>query len=282
MITVGTARIMPIFEVDAGKVIQEGLPDAVPDAVEQVAWLQPHYADDEGRLKAQVQAFLVEIDGKKIVVDGCVGDGRERPGLPAWAHLETGFMERFKNVWAPEEVDIVLCTHMHFDHVGWNTTFVNGQWVPTFPNAQYVFSQVEFDYWNSKPEKEMADDIMGFEESILPVHAAGLAKFVPSDYKVSVGVSFIPTPGHTPGHMSILLESEGQRAVIGGDAVHHPCQIAHPEWGTPFDSDTEQSTTSRRELLERFAGTETLFIGSHFANPIAGKIVRDGQGFKLI
>lgn len=281
MIKLGTTTITPIFEIDAGQVIQDGLPDATPENVKQIDWLRPNYADDSGKLKAQVQAFLVEAGGNKIVVDSCCGDGRNRPGLPEWGNMQTGFMERFKQVWQPEDVDFVLCTHMHFDHVGWNTTFVDGKWTPTFPNAQYIFSEREFNYWNSKPEKEMEDDRMGFAESVLPVHKAGLAKLVPDDHQVTKEVSFIPTPGHTPGHIAILVEVDSQSAVISGDALHHPCQIARPEWGTPFDTDTEQANKSRRELLERFAETDTLFIGAHFAEPVMGKIIHDSEGFKL-
>lgn len=282
MIKLGFATIASIFEIDAGQVIQDGLPDATPENVKTVDWLCPDYADENGKLKAQVQAFLVEVGGKKIVVDACCGDGRERPGLPEWGHLQTGFMDRFKRVWQPEDVDIVLCTHMHFDHVGWNTHFADGKWVPTFSNAQYIFSEREFNYWNGKPEKEMEDDRMGFAESVLPIQRSGLAKLVPDDYQVTKEVSLIPTPGHTPGHVAILIEADGESAVISGDALHHPCQIAHPEWGTPFDTDTEQANKSRRELLERFADSDALFIGAHFAEPIAGKIVREGEGFKLV
>lgn len=282
MIRVGSITVVPVFELEDDHVIQDGLPDATPDNIKKISWLSPDYADDNGKLKAQVQALLVEAGGKKIVVDGCCGDGRERPGLPEWGHLQTGFMDRFKKVWPPEEVDIVFSTHMHFDHVGWNTTLVNGKWMPTFPNARYIFSKREFAYWNSQPEKEMADDRDGFAESILPVYEAGLAELVADDFRLAPEVSFIPTPGHTPGHTSILLESEGQSAVITGDAMHHPCQIAHPEWGTPFDTDTDQANQSRKELLERFAGTNTIFIGSHFSEPIAGAIERDGEGFKFV
>lgn len=282
MITVGSAKIIPVFEIEAGDIIQSALPGATPEAVQAIDWLQPHYADKDGKLKAAVQALLVEVGGKKIVVDACCGDGRERPGLPEWDNMQTGFMERFRKVWAPEEVDIVLSTHMHFDHVGWNTTDVDGKWVPTFPNAQYIFSEREFNYWKGEPEKEMGDDRTGFAESVLPVHQAGLAKLVADDYRISDGISFIPTPGHTPGHVSILLESDGEQAVISGDALHHPCQIAHPEWGTPYDTDTEQANASRQKLFDRFAGTDTTFIGSHFAQPVAGKLVRDGKGFRLI
>jgi glyoxylase-like metal-dependent hydrolase (beta-lactamase superfamily II) len=276
MITIGNITITPVFEIEAGGIIQEGIPNATLEAVKQIDWLRPNYADTNGKLKAQVQSFLVEVGGKKIVVDGCCGDGRDRPNLPVWANMHSGFMDRFKQVWQPEDVDIVICTHLHFDHVGWNTTLVDGKWTPTFPNAEYIFCEREFSYWNSKPEKELEDDRMGFAESVLPIYEAGLAKLVPDDHRMSSQISFIPTPGHTPGHVAVLIESDGHSAVICGDALHHPCQIAHPEWGT------DQANQSRRDLLERFADSDTLFIGAHFADPVAGKIVKDKEGFKLI
>ncbi|HJQ09082.1 MAG TPA: MBL fold metallo-hydrolase [Candidatus Saccharimonadales bacterium] len=282
MIRIGAATITPIFEISAGEVTQEGIPDATPEALKQIDWLRPHYIDEQGKQKTQVQSFLIEVGGKKIIVDGCTGDGRDRPDVPGLSNLHTGFMERLKEVCAPEEVDIVLCTHMHFDHVGWYTHRVNDQWIPTFPNAQHIFSEREFAYWNSRPEKEMMEDIMGFDESILPLYEAGLIKLVSDDYQVTKEVSLVSTPGHTPSHVSVYIESDGQSAVISGDVLHHPCQIARPDWGSSFDTDTPQANNSRKELLERFADTDTVFIGAHFVEPIAGKVIRDGEGFKLV
>lgn len=273
--------ITPIFEIAAGEVTQEGIPDATPEATKQISWLYPHYVDENGRLKTQIQSFLVEVDGKKIIVDGCTGDGRDRPSVPELSDLHTGFLERFRKVWRPEDVGIVLCTHMHFDHVGWYSTLQSGIWTPTFSNAQHIFSKREFDYWSSKPAKEMKDDFMGFDESIIPAYKAGLVTLVEDDYQVTKGVSLISTPGHTPGHVSVLIESGGQSAVISGDVLHHPCQLAHPEWGSPFDTDTEQANKSRLKLLEKFADTDTLFLGTHFTDPLAGKVKRTGEGYKF-
>src|SRR5690606_35170524 len=132
----------------------------------------------------------------------------------------------------------------------WNTTFVDGKWAPTFPNAQYIFCEREFNYWKSEPQSELADDRQGFATCVLPVYEAGLAKLVPDDYRVTPEVSLISTPGHTPGHVSILIESEGERAVISGDVLHHPCQLARPDWGTPYDTDTKLAAESRKKLLE--------------------------------
>lgn len=281
-IHLNNVTITPIFEIAAGEVTQEGIPDATPEAVKKITWLYPHYIDQNGGIKTQIQSFLIEAASKKIVVDGCTGDGRDRPSVPELTGLHTGFLERFKEIWQPEDVDIVLCTHMHFDHVGWYSALQSGIWTPMFPNAKYIFSKREFDYWNSKPAEEMKDDFMGFDESILPAYAAGLVKLVEDDYRVTNEVSFISTPGHTPGHLSILIESGGQSALISGDVLHHPCQLAHPEWGSPFDTDTEQANKSRLMLLNKFADTDTMFLGTHFTEPLAGKVRRDGKGFKLV
>ncbi len=282
MIRVGEVTIEPVFEVDGGEVIQEGIPAATPNAAKAISWLAPHYAAADGKLKAAVWSFVIRLRDLTIVVDTGVGDGRNRPAVPVWANLRTGFLERFTKVCDPSSVDIVLNTHMHFDHVGWNVTLVDGQPTPTFPNAKYIFVEPEFSYWKSKPAKELDDDRWGFAECVLSIHEAGLSRLVPADHHPIPEITFLPTPGHTPGHVSFLIESQGQSAVISGDALHHPCQIAHADWGTPFDTDTNQANASRAALLERFADTDTIFIGTHFAEPVSGKIVKDGQGYKLI
>lgn len=281
MIKLGDTTITPLFEIDAGSVLQDCIKSATPEAIKEISWLQPDYADNQGYLKANVQSFLFEADGKKVVIDSCVGNGRNRPELSAWADLSTDFLERFSRVFSPHEVDMVICTHLHFDHVGWNTTHQGNSWVPTFPNAQYIFVEQEFNYWQTKPANEVIDDHNGFVESVLPIYEAGLAKLVPSDYQISDELTLIPTPGHTPGHVSILIQSEGQQALISGDALHHPCQLAHPKWKS-FDTDSDLANETRQRLLERFADTDTLFIGSHFTEPIAGRLQRDGEGFRLV
>lgn len=281
MIQIGDVTITPVFEVQAGRVIQECISAATPDAVRKIDWLAPNYITPDGLLNAQVQALVLDINGKKVLVDSCVGNGRNRPELPAWANLQTDFLDRLTGIVRPEAVDYVLCTHLHFDHVGWNTVCIDNVWTPTFPNAQYIFCQKEFDYWNGNPTGEVVDDINGFAESVLPIYRSGQAKLVLPNHQVMDGISLFPTPGHTPGHVSVLIESNGASAVITGDVFHHPCQIAHPEWKT-FDTDSELANDTRKQLLERFADTDTVFIGSHFAEPIAGTVTRDGSSYKLM
>jgi len=201
--------------------------------------------------------------------------------LPVWSDLHTDYLLNLTDAgFKPEDIDMVICTHLHFDHVGWNTHLVDGQWKPTFPNARYVFVDDEFNYWMAHPEQEIVDDHNGIDESVRPVAEAGLVDLVKADAKIMDEISLIPTPGHTPYHVSVLLQSNGQSALITGDTFHHPCQIAHPGWMS-FDSLPEQALASRKMLLERFGGTDALIIGSHFALPAAGKLVPDGQSYKL-
>lgn len=278
MIKIGNATITPIIELDAGDVIQDIIPKATKENVLSIDWLQPHFADKEGNLKATVQSLLIEINGKRILVDTCIGNGRKRPELPEWDNLNTTFLTRLQSVCSPGEIDIVICTHLHFDHIGWSTTLKQGKWIPTFPNARYVLVKDEFEYWEAQPEAEIVDDKNGIDESVLPIHKAGLVDLVSVNHQVTEGISLFPTPGHTPYHVSLLIESAGQSAVITGDVIHHPIQIAHPDWMS-FDTDEKQAFATRQAFLERFANTETLIIGSHFADPVAGKIARSDGSF---
>jgi glyoxylase-like metal-dependent hydrolase (beta-lactamase superfamily II) len=222
------------------------------------------------------------MDGARVLVDTCVGNAKARPGLPEWGGLETAFLDRLAaQGLGPDHIDFVICTHFHFDHVGWNTKLAAGKWVPTFPRARYIFSKDEFDYWQAQPENENADDRAGFADSVLPIVEAGLAELVPPDHEVCAGISLLPTPGHTPGHVSVQVESQGERAIITGDALHHPCQVAHPEWGEFSDFYPELARRSRLALLESCADSQTLLIGSHFARPAANMIRREAGGFRV-
>jgi glyoxylase-like metal-dependent hydrolase (beta-lactamase superfamily II) len=175
----------------------------------------------------------------------------------------------------------VICTHLHFDHVGWNTRRVDGVWRPTFPHARYTACEAEFRYWQSGPAREADDQRAGFADSVAPLEAAGLLRLVPDDAVVTAGLRLVPSPGHTPRHVSVLLESNGESALITGDAMHHPAQIAYPDWGTTSDFDAGQARASRHALLERFADSDTLIIGSHFTAPGGGLLRRGAAGYYL-
>lgn len=281
--TIGEVEVFQIVELEAGELIQSIIKNASPENIKKIAWLCPLFADKSGKLKALVQAFLIKSDGNNILIDTCNGNDKTRTDVPQWGHLQTNFPKQLEELGATaDRVDIVACTHLHMDHVGWNTRLEGGTWVPTFPNASYLFAQQEYDYWVQKPAKEIADDKAAFDDSVSPIVQSRLAKLVKTDHKIDRHVSLIPTPGHTPAHVSILIESQNERAIISGDFLHHPCQIAEPSWSTDSDTIPEDAMKTRVRLLEEIADTATVLIGSHFANPVAGRVARAGDRLRLI
>jgi glyoxylase-like metal-dependent hydrolase (beta-lactamase superfamily II) len=279
---VGRFRIRNLVETDASAAVQEIISQATPEAIAGIAWLTPHFADTQGKLKGVVQSFLVSDDVHRMVIDTCVGNDKRREPLDAFDHLQTDFLGRLSRLgWEPDTVTHVVCTHLHFDHVGWNTRNVGGQWRPTFPNARYVFCSPEVDYWRTFPEQEIEAQHSGIRDSVLPVVEAGLATFVEPDGTIVTGVTFLPTPGHTPGHCSVSIASNDERAIVTGDVMHHPCQIARPTWSTLSDYDPDLARESRQRLLASVVGTNTLVMGSHFAPPTAGRILPSDGGFEL-
>ncbi len=268
---IGEARVTRVVELPP-LALPGLLPDATPEAVAPYEWLAP-FVDEEGELLLSIHCLVIEVGERSIVVDTCIGNDKPR-NLDFWSHLDTNFLERFADAgFDVERVDTVLCTHMHIDHVGWNTRLEGGKWVPTFPNAQYLFNEKEWAHWKD------ADDPTGpvFQDSVQPIFDAGLATLVASDHQVCEGVRLMPTEGHTPGHVSVVVESQGESAFITGDCIHHPCQIAHPEWASAADSDSNQSSQTRRDLIDRYGDQATMIIGTHFPAPTAGRIVRDGE-----
>lgn len=276
---IGNAKITQIIELEDCQGLQEALPDATNENLLKISWLKPNFIDNEGNFKSQISAFVIESMGSFVLVDTGVGNNKDRSDFPFWSNLKTVFLERLKQA-GFANINFLISTHLHLDHVGWNTIFVDGKWIPTFPNARYLMVDKEFNYWKQLPSSELRADCEGIEDSVLPIYDAGLVDLIPSDFSITDEVSLIPTPGHTPGHVSILIQSNGRQAAITGDTMHHPCQVAHPEWET-IDTDREQANKSRRALLEQFADTNTLFIGSHFAPPTAGYLKRDSEGFRL-
>jgi glyoxylase-like metal-dependent hydrolase (beta-lactamase superfamily II) len=171
-----------------------------------------------------------------------------------------------------------MCTHLHVDHVGWNTMLVDGKWVPTFENARYLYGETEFEHWRGEGEGDYGPLLA---DSIMPVFDAGLVDLVQQDQQICPEIRLVPTPGHTPGHVSVMIESKGESALITGDFLHHPCQFAHPEWSSSPDVDRPQAIATRRAIYEKLAGSPTLVIGTHFATPTAGHLVKDGDTYRL-
>jgi glyoxylase-like metal-dependent hydrolase (beta-lactamase superfamily II) len=278
---VGAVTITRIVEIELPIPYSERRPflaEATPEALRRIPWLWPDYVTPEGYLRLSVHALLVEAPGLRLVVDTCIGNDRPR-NITGNQPLATSFLADLEGAgWSREGVDMVVCTHLHVDHVGWNTMLEDGRWVPTFPNARYLIGRSEYDYWRGEGDADQ-QTILG--DSIQPVFDAGLVDLVEMDHRLSPEIALVPTPGHTPGHVSVSIVSQGQRALITGDALHHPCQIAHPEWSPPFDTDRAASETTRRALLGEAADQPVLVIGTHFAAPTAGRVVRDGRTYRF-
>jgi glyoxylase-like metal-dependent hydrolase (beta-lactamase superfamily II) len=223
---------------------------------------------------------VVESKGRKLVVDTCVGNDKDRQMVPAWHKMQGPFLSDLAAAGYPREsIDRVLCTHLHVDHVGWNTMWVNDRWVPTFPNARYLIGRREWEHWSVAQDPDFRGPV---EDSVRPIIDAGLADFVEPDHRVTEEVWLEPTPGHTPGHVSVRISSRGEDAVITGDLMHHPVQCSHPHWASRFDSDPDEARKTRREFLGRYSDRPVLVFGTHFATPSAGRIVRNGDTWRFV
>ncbi|GGY05672.1 MBL fold metallo-hydrolase [Streptomyces minutiscleroticus] len=259
------------------------LPDATTDVVSQQDWLRPDFADHEGILHLDSHSFAFEVDGMRVLVDTGIGNGKTRAN-PAWHDLRTGYLDDLAAAgFSPDSVDLVILTHLHTDHVGWNTLEVNGEWVPTFPNARYVTSRVEREFWAGYDMEEPRQAM--FDDSVIPIEKAGLLDRVDvpaGGVEIASGLRLLPTPGHTPGHIAVQLTSHGETALITGDCIHHPVQFAHPSIGSCVDIDPEQSEASRRKLLGSLADTDTLMLGTHFPPPTAGRVITYGDAYRLV
>jgi len=277
---IGRVAVTKIVEMEVTGGSRFILPDATYEAVLPISWLQPHFADERGRLKMSIHALIVETPERRIVVDTCLGNDKEGRRIPTWNNLHGPFLADLAAAGFPREsIDTVFCTHLHVDHVGWNTMLVDGKWVPTFPKARYLMGRTEFAHWQSQHDRD--DMAAVFADSVKPVHDAGLVDLVDSDAHICDGISLVPTPGHTPGHVSVRISSEGEEALITGDFMHHPCQIARPDWCSTADTDPAAAKATRERMLEELSARPVLVIGTHFAGATAGRIVRDGDAYRL-
>lgn len=285
---IGDVTITKIVESEIEGGLDGLIPKATREAVLPLAWMKPHFMTNDGALKISIHALVVETPSRRILVDTCVGNDKHRPALPNWDKLQLPFLRDLEEAgFKRENIDTVICTHLHIDHVGWNTMLVGGKWVPTFPKARYLMGQREFEYWRS--ESDATDPHEGFaavqvdvfSDSVKPVFEAGLVDLVEVDHRICEEVRLVPTHGHTPGHVSVRIESKGETALITGDFIHHPCQLAHPDWATVVDYDQKESTRTRERTFETLCAEPTLVIGTHFAGATAGRIIRDGNAYRL-
>jgi glyoxylase-like metal-dependent hydrolase (beta-lactamase superfamily II) len=273
---VGSAVITSVVEhALAGVPAETFFPEATAELVAAHPWLAPEYATADGLIGVAVRAFIVQVAGRTLLVDPCVGNGKQRV-FPLWNEASFPFLERLAAAgFAPGGIETVVHTHLHPDHVGWDTQLVEGGWSPTFAHARYLYTAREIEHWRD-PAQRQSEDV--WADSIEPVMAAGLAETVAEDEDLGGGLRLLPTPGHTPGHVSLWIESEGERAVISGDVLTHPLQCASPQLAHFADWDAEVGRTSRRRFLETVHAQRALLLVNHFPGRCGGHLAGGGDG----
>jgi glyoxylase-like metal-dependent hydrolase (beta-lactamase superfamily II) len=252
------------------------LPDSTPEAIARHhAWLRPHFVDEStGDLGSRIQTWIVRTPRHTVLVDTGVGNDKERDESPLWHRRQGGWLDDLRGAGVtPEQVDLVVITHLHVDHVGWNTRLVNGRWVPTFPNATYVIAGEEWEFWRHEKDPCIHD-------SVVPVVEAGRARLVETDHAIDPWLAFEPTPGHTPGHVCLRVRASGGQAVFSGDLMHRTVQVAEPQWSSRFCHDPRRAAETRREFVEAHADTGVLVLPAHFPRP--GYVVRVDGGHRFM
>jgi len=282
MLKIGDVTVIKVVELDRSSfAIGAMLPESTPERIEaQLDWLGPELLDAAtGVHKASIQSYVVRTPQHTVVIDTCVGNDKPRNGVQPW-HMRRGpYLEDLAAAGVkPEDVDLVVCTHLHVDHVGWNTRWKNGRWVPTFPKARYVIAGAEWEFW--KYESDAGKEASGcIADSVVPVVEAGQAVLVDSDYAIDQHLRFEPWVGHTPGHVCVRLTTSAGTAVFSGDLMHRTVQVAEPQWSSRFCYDAAQARATRRAFVERHADSGTMILAGHFPHP--GYIVREGGGHRF-
>ena len=242
---IGKVKITKVVELETVGSTRFILPQAANDEIRKLPWLIPHFATEEGRLKMSIHSLVVETPKHRIVVDTGLGNDKEGRSVPTWNKRNGPYLDLMTEAgFPPESIDIVLCTHLHVDHVGWNTRLVDNRWVPTFERARYLFGMTEYEHW--RDHSDTPDKVAVFNDSVKPIVDAGKAELIAGDARPTDEITLIPTPGHSPGHMSILIASDGEKALLTGDVAHHPCQMAQLDWSSTADSEPTRSPATRR------------------------------------
>lgn len=247
-----------------------------------LGWLAPrYYIPERDALVFSMHAWVVRTGRHTVLIDTCIGNDKERMPRAHWHQMKSPFLDRLRAVGvAPEDVDYVMCTHLHADHVGWNTVLRDGRWVPTFPKARYLFARVEYEHWRDNPDPSPIRR-NAFHDSVLPVVEAGRAQMIEDGHEVDGGFTVQLAPGHTPGNAAIRLASNGKEALFVGDSVHHPMQVYRVDWSTHVCTDPAAAAASRRRLLDRCAERGSLLLPAHFPAPHGAHVRGTGGGFEL-
>jgi glyoxylase-like metal-dependent hydrolase (beta-lactamase superfamily II) len=275
--TLGEATITSIVEIDRSSFPTPSmLPDSTAEGVARhFSWLKPHFFDERtADIGSRIQTFIVRTPERLVLIDTCVGNDKPREEVPAWHLRRSGWLGDLEGAGVtPEQVDLVICTHLHVDHVGWNTRLQDGRWTPTFPNATYLFAGEEWEFWRHERDACIAD-------SVVPVVEAGRARLVDGDHVIDPWLRLEPTPGHTPGHVCVRLTTDAGQAVFSGDLMHRVVQVAEPQWSSRFCHDGKRAADTRRRFIERHADTGVLILASHF--PRGGTIVSADGGRRFV
>ena len=280
--TIGEVTVTCIQESESDVPPGFLIPDLTAEQLSAITWLDPRVLGEGGMLRLAIQALVIQAPGRLMVVDTCLGNDKYGREIPGWNGLSTRFLEDFAAAgFDPAKVDTVFCTHLHSDHVGWNTMKSGDAWVPTFPNARYLLGRTEFEFWNKARESGQGSTPAVFEDSIMPLFDAGLVDLIALPHVLSAEITLTSTPGHTPGHASVQIRSGGREGLITGDFIHHPCQMAVPDLPEIADTDPDLAGRTRHQVLGACADDPILVIGTHFATPVAGHVRRDGEVFRF-
>ncbi|MFD9375415.1 MBL fold metallo-hydrolase [Streptomyces sp. NPDC059999] len=261
-----------------------------PDLPEQ-AWkdqravlVPDHLGADDAMVHVAMQTWLLRSEGRTILIDTGVGNDKARPAVAAWDHLRLDYLGNLARAGVrPEDVDLVINTHLHVDHVGWNTRLIDGDWVPTFPNATYLMPKADFEFWNPANNPDITGGVNEnvFDDSVAPVHAAGQVRLWEEGHTIDGSLRLEAAPGHTPGSSVVTLTSGSDRALFVGDLMHTPLQVTHPDHNSCFCQDPAQSRSTRRRLLGRAADTGALVLPAHFSGHSALEVEHQGSGFAI-
>lgn len=264
-----------IWSVDVGFFFDETSRDTWEPHLD---WIAPDGFDpDTWQLKMPMQSYIVQTSHHNILIDTCIGPDKHLPQYPEWhENPHTRYVDELHaHGLTFEDIDYVMCTHLHTDHTGWNTRLVDGRWVPTFPNARYIMSKKEYEHW-----EDVHNGV--FVQNVLPVMDAGKVELVTSDFALNDNVWLEPTPGHTPDHFCVNIQSRGEQAVVTGDLLHSPMQCVYPEWVNKVDSDPVEAARVRRAFMDRHCDLNALICTIHFPLPSAGYFRRKGEAFTFV
>ncbi|WAT17409.1 MBL fold metallo-hydrolase [Aurantiacibacter sp. MUD11] len=288
-ITLGRMRIHKVLEMESPTPMKEQLPGVTPaDIARLQSWFDlgdgEFGKDAESSLMTlSIHSFVIEVDGQTILVDTCDGNHKDRL-VEAVHQLDTDYLGNLRRAgFAPEDIDLVMCTHLHFDHVGWNTRLEDGKWMPTFPNAKYLFGRRDYEYFQQEPPGEEAHHA-SFIDSIVPVMDAGQGIIVDENHvahrEIGDGVWLEPAFGHSPGCCTIHGKADAGEAIFWGDVIHHPIQLIRPDLPFAFDADPAEASVTRQRILRRAAEEQLLCLPAHFRGTSAGHVHVDGDAYR--